>query len=384
MKQRIPADEHAQRTASETSPTWSSNEDHVDELASLLQRFGEELEKLELIDGYLVHLRDSSTEHLISLKVRLTPDFRALEETYYRYKIPLRGDTLNLNARAFHSRGIVHCDRDNGTEAEKHLLKLWNLQEIAAVAMLDEDDASRAPIGSLLLLKQVGRIDERLFVEVERLISSFYEPLRLALEKTFLEERNKSGTFEGSEQSRIKQFVVDMNHAQTVETTCHVFATEMFRQYGFDGLGVFLLEDDALVNRHAETADPIYQDIGQAWASHFRNRPYLLDATDGGVSHAFVKNQPLLFHDVQTLIGLPMSEKDRRSLELLESTRTLLLLPLCETNSDPIGVLVLYSLSDTVNIGEADLKLINRLVSSFSAALILRNGARNLGKRRLN
>lgn len=69
------------------------------DLAALLDLFGEEIEKLALIDGYLINLRDAETKHLISLKVRLTPEFRSLEETYHRYTVALSGDALSLNAR---------------------------------------------------------------------------------------------------------------------------------------------------------------------------------------------------------------------------------------------------------------------------------------------
>ncbi|HEY8101398.1 MAG TPA: hypothetical protein VIF82_11650, partial [Burkholderiaceae bacterium] len=45
------------------------------DLATLLDMLGEEIEKLGLVDGYLINLRDAEAENLVSLKVHLTPEF---------------------------------------------------------------------------------------------------------------------------------------------------------------------------------------------------------------------------------------------------------------------------------------------------------------------
>jgi GAF domain-containing protein len=174
-----------------------------------------------------------------------------------------------------------------------------------------------------------------------------------------------------------------MNNATSIDSICHVFATELFRQYAFDGLGFFLLEDDALINRHVEAADPCYQDVSNAWGNYLRRHPYLLDATDGGISHAFLKNLPLMFHDVQTIIDLPMSKKDRESLNILRTMRTLLLVPVFRMQ-EVIGVLAFYSLVDTVNISKSDLRVISTLAASFGTAIGNANGLHKIENRLLN
>lgn len=337
-------------------------------LPALLDLLGEEIEKLGLVDGYLINLRDSTSENLISLKVRLTAEFHALEETYYRYKVALAGDALNLSSRAFHSRGIVQCDLESASELQRSLLQAWKLQQIAAIAILDDDDFSQAPIGSLLLLKQKGQIDENVFVAIEQLITFFYQPLRQALEASFLQEHHEYGESAAIEQSRFLQFVVELNNSTSTETIYQMFATEIFRQFAFDGLGFFLLENKLLACKRVEVADPHYEDISQTWQGYLQDNPYELNTVDGGVSHTFLKNLPLLFHDVQRIVNLPMSEKDRQSLEVLQSARTLLLVPIC-SEQKPIGVLAFYSLEDPVNISGSNLDLICKLASFFGAAI---------------
>jgi two-component system cell cycle response regulator len=253
------------------------------------------------------------------------------------------------------------------------------LEEIAAIAILDDDDFGQAPIGTILLLKQHGQIDELIFVQIEQLISSFYKPLRLALENAFMQEHRQTAEAANIEQSQFLQFVVEMSNFTSTDTLYQTFATDMFRQFAFDGLGFFLLENDLLVNKRVESADPHYQDVSTAWEEYLRGNAYLLDATDGAVSHTFLKNLPLMFPDVQTIVNLPMSEKDRHSLAVLKSIRTLLLVPIsCEQK--PIGVLAFYSLIEPVNISQTDLLTISNLAAHFGAAISKVNDVATIGR----
>jgi hypothetical protein len=337
------------------------------DLTALLDAFGSEIEKLGLIDGYLINMRDSDAAHLISLKVHFTSEFHFLDETYYRYKVPLSGSTLNVSARAFHSRGIVQCDIAGGTKKEKQLLNLWKLNEIAAIAILDDDDFSQLPIGTILLLKQEGHLDDHVFNFLEQLIAIFYRPLRNALERSFIEEhrdRFETGT---AEQLRFVQAVVQLNSAATPDDVYEPFAVELFKRFPFDGAGFFLLENDLLVNKRVIASHPGHEDIRSAWEKYLSDQPYLLDTTDGGVSHTFVRNVPLLFHDVQTIIHLPMSDKDRQTLGIFKTPRTLLIHPI-QYRDKPIGVLALYSLTGLVEVSDSDLQMVSALCSLFGTA----------------
>jgi len=312
--------------------------DAARELDGLLELFGAEIEKTGLVDGYMINLRDAHAEYLVSQKVHLTPEFHNLENTYHHYKVALSGDALNLNARAYHNRGI---------------------------AILDDGDFARAPLGTLLLLKQSGEIDEHVFVAMEHLISLFHAPLQRALQESFLQEHEESNTLE---QSRFLQFVVELNNLTSTETIFQMFATEVFRQFAFDGLGFFLLQGERLMCKRVETADPHYHDIGEAWSAFLRNNPYVLDATDGGISHTYLKHQTLYFPDVQTIMDLPMSKKDRQSLTILESPRSLLLVPIGE-RQHAIGVLAFFSLQQPVAISEEEQETVTRLAAHFGKAL---------------
>jgi hypothetical protein len=338
-------------------------------LNALLDLLGAEIDALGTVDGYLVNLRDTDGECLVTLKLRLTEPYRALEDTYYRYRIALTGgDALNVNIRAYHGREIVQCDLQSASDLERAMLQAWKLQQIAATAILDDDNFDEPPIGTLLLLKEQGHIEEAVFAEIEQLISLFYQPLKQALDASFVQADRARLTSATLDHSRFLHFVVELNNLTSTDTIYPTFATEMFRQFAFDGLGFFLLENGLLANKRVEVADPHYESIGQAWQAYLRAHPYQLHTADGGIAHTFVKNLPLLFHDVQQIMDLPMSEKDRQSLQILRTARTLLLVPICE-GVNPRGVLAFYSLQNTVDLAEADLRMICKLADCFGAAI---------------
>jgi hypothetical protein len=339
------------------------------DLNALLDLLGAEIDALGTVDGYLVNLRDADGEFLVTLKLRLTEPYRALEDTYYRYRTALAGgDALNVNTRAYHGREIVQCDLQSASDLERAMLQAWKLQQIAATAILDDDNFDEAPIGTLLLLKKHGHIEETVFAEIEDLISLFYQPLKHALEASYVQADRARLISATLDHSRFLHFVVELNNLTSTDTIYPTFATEVFRQFAFDGIGFFLLENGLLVNKRVEVADPHYEAIGQAWQAFLHAHPYQLHTADGGVAHTFVKNLPLLFHDVQQIMDLPMSDKDRQSLKILQTARTLLLVPICEGVS-PRGVLAFYSLQNTVDIAEAELRTICKLADCFGAAL---------------
>jgi hypothetical protein len=304
----------------------------------------------------------------VSLKVRLTPEFRFLEETYYRYKVPLAHDSLNVSVKAFHSRGIVQCDTVNGSAVEKQMLSLWKLNEITAIAILDDDDFTQPPIGTFLLLQEKGHMDEQIFFVLEQLVSVFYKPLRNAMEYAFLKEHRDRYEAATAQHSRLLEFIVEMNNLTAPEQIYDMFASEVFRMFPFSGIGFFLLEDDKLVNKRVISGDPLFDDIAVEWEKYLVGKPYVLDTTDGGVSHTFVRNKALVFDDVQAIMSLPMSEKDKQTLRIMKTPRTMLITPI-RYQSKPMGVIVLYSLKGVIKISDAENHLFSNLSSFLGAAI---------------
>ncbi|CAN5228007.1 hypothetical protein BH11PSE11_BH11PSE11_24860 [soil metagenome] len=339
------------------------------DLDTLLDLLGDEIQSLGLADGFLVKLRDANSNHLVSMKIQFTPEFKSVEEIFLHSKVPLKGDGQDTSARSFNQRCILHVNHDNGSDEEKDILRHWKLQEITAIPMLENANIFDPPNGSLVILKQNEKLTEDAVGTLTGLVSLFYKPLRNALEYSFLKEFQDR--FEGvaAEHARFLQFIVEMNNLTSHQKILDMFVVEAFRQLKFDVTGIFLLENDLLASETVAARESGNAEIVNQWREHLAREPYLLNLMDGGVSHAFMNNSKLLFPDVRKVMHLPMSPKDKRALEILKSVRTLLMIPIRYQNQ-PIGVIIFLSLGETLPVSESDLHLLENLSSFLGTAII--------------
>ncbi|TCS33770.1 diguanylate cyclase (GGDEF)-like protein [Paucimonas lemoignei] len=338
-------------------------------MSSLLDLLGEEIERLGLVDGYIVNLFDNDGEILSSQKVRLPSEYRYLEDTYFGYKVSLKGDTRNTNVRAFLTRRIARLSTHESSEDERESLARWRVEDCVALPLMLEGQPEAAPIGTLMLLKQGGSIDERIFALIDELTALFLAPVRAAWASAYLQDFHDRFQRAAGEHARALDFIIEINNLTALESVFDKFAGDVFRQIPFECIGFFLLEDDLLKNKRVSVAAPRFQAIGDAWTSYLRDCDYDLHSLSGGVSHAFLKNSPLMFHDAQELLHLPMSEMDKQALRIMQTPRTLLVLPI-RYQGKPIGSMAFFSLTQIVAIPTADLQLLEKLAAFLGTAVI--------------
>ena len=338
-------------------------------LPSLLDLLGEEIDRLDLVDGYIVNLCDAAGENLHSLKIRLPFEFRYLDKTYYGYKTSLKGDIRNTNVRAFHGRRVARLNAGEGPDNERQMLARWKVDECAALPLMSSEDPEAAPIGTLLLMKQGGTIDDRVFEIVAELAALFLAPIRAALGCAFLQDFHERFQRAAGEHARALDFVIEINNLTALESVFDKFAGDVFRQVPFECIGFFLLEDNVLKNKMVASAGERFKPVSDAWAAYVRERDYVLHSLAGGIPHAFLKNAPLMFHDVQELLHIPMSDTDSQTLKIMETPRTLLVLPI-RYQGKPIGSLAFFSVTQPIAVGESDLQLLEKLSAFLGTAII--------------
>ncbi len=342
------------------------------QLEPLLELFGAEIEKLALVDGFIVTLCDPCGDYLSTLKIRLPDDFRYLEKTYFGYKTSLKDDLKNAHVRAFHGRRLARLSASDGPESERPMLARWKVDEFAALPLIAADEAGLAPAGTLLLLKQSGTVDTPALAMLEELIALFVAPIRAAQSSAFLQDFHDRFQSAASDHARALEFIIEINNLTALEKIFDKFAVDIFRRIPFECIGFFLLEDNLLKNKGVVCADARHQELADQWSAYLRNHPYALDNLEGGVAHAFVKDSSLMFHDVLELLHIPMSEKDTQTLRILQTPRTLLLLPI-RYQGKPIGSIAFFSLSKAVDVPEADLHLTEKLAAFLGTAVVNSN-----------
>lgn len=344
----------------------------ADDLNALLELLGAEIEKLSVVDGYLINLCGQSGDEIVCMKIRFPAAFRYLEKTYHGYKTPVLGETTNSNVRAFQSRSIVRVNANEGLESDKSVLTRWSVDESTNMPLLDPDNPDAAPLGTLSLMKEKGLITNEAFDILNELISIFSPSLRTGLHASFLRDFQQRFQAAADEQARALEFIIELNNLTASEKVLEMFAVELFRRIPFECIGFFLLEEDGLSNKMIACSDAQFDSIKNEWAAYTADKQYALHNMDGGISHAFLKNSSLMFQDVQQVLHMPMSEKDTQTMRILKTPRTLLILPI-RYQKQAIGCIAFFSLTKIIEVSKTDLRMLENLSSFLGTAIINSN-----------
>lgn len=336
------------------------------DLDKVLDLLEEEVENLAVVDGFIINLHDVRCANLVSLKVRFTPEFQFLNETYIGYRISL--DSGFLNARAFRNRQVMSTDAETADEQEKKLLATWNLTNMTALPLLDPQDSECAALGTLLLLSCSGPVFDEAQAVLAELMAIFYRPIANAHEHALCKAEFQRAQAVTAEHDRFLQFIVEINNLTSPQKIYELFRQELFRNFDFEMVSFFMLKDDGLVGEYMAVSNPMYDDVCIGWYEFSATTTFSMDSSDGGVPHVFCSDSSLLFRDVQQIISLPMSSKDRQLLAVTGTMRTLLMLPI-RYQQKPIGVLSLCTLSEQIDVGESDIRLLGYLAAFLGTAI---------------
>lgn len=336
------------------------------DLAKVLDLLEEEVKSLAVVDGFIINLHDMRCNNLVSLKVCFTPEFQFLNETYIGYRISL--DSGFLNARAFCQRRVMSTDVATADEQEKKLLATWNLTDMTALPLLDPQNPECATLGTVLLLSCSGPVSESAQALVMELMAIFYRPIANAHEHAVCKAEFQRAQAVTAEHDRFLQFIIEINNLTSPQKIYELFRQELFRNFGFEMVSFFMLKDDVLVGEYMAVSDPMYENVRAGWYEFSGATAFSTDSADGGVPHVFCSDSSLLFRDVQQIISLPMSSKDRRLLAVTGTMRTLLMLPI-RYQQKPIGVLSLCTLSEQIEVSESDIRLLGYLAAFLGTAI---------------
>lgn len=340
------------------------------ELSTLLELFGQEIEKLAILDGYLINLVNTSGDALISRKVHFPSEYQFLENTYASYKIALTPDAPNPSVKAYLEKQTVQADVTKATGEVKHLLGLWKLEDLAAIPLMGAENQPMEKLaGTIVIMKQHGKITDEILDIFNELVALFHAPLCNALDYASLKDYQDRLEAAAAEQSRFLQFIVEMNNMTSPERIYDMFAHELFHKLSFDMVGFFLLENEVLVSKKISIVNQRYEARRAKWEQFLLSHPYQQNTTDGGISHTFMRDTHLLFPDVQKIKHLPMSSNDQATLKILGGVRTLLMVPIRHQNQ-PIGVLTFFTFANTLDISDSDMILLNNLSSFLGTAVI--------------
>ncbi len=340
---------------------------NVIELEELLDILGEQIEKLGLFDAYLINLVDANNENLVCEKIRLPKGYESIESTYFHYNFSLDGDFVNVDS--YKRNDAIIIDRTTIQSYEAHVrtrFERWQIHQLIAVPIPSTKEGKL--LGTIMAFRQ----NEDIAPESENALRTVGMPfgprIQAALKFNKLKAKQIQVDQIASEQTRFLEFVTTINNLTSSEDIYDAISKEFLRQLPFEHVSVMMKEGNKIMCKKNMAANSKYLEFCGKWDEYLSNNPYNLDIADGATPTSLLNNSHLLFPDVMKILHLPMSEKDRIGLTMLDTPRTFLFMPI-RHNNQAIGLIWLISFTKTVEVSEEQLKLIELLCAFIGTSI---------------
>ena len=334
------------------------------DIDELLAKFAACIEASHHFHGYAINLLDEAGENLVCEKIRLPEKHRAMEATLRGYRLPLALPDINTTCLHEQRRIVLHDDQTHADPVNANRFELWELSSLAILPLHCDD----AAIGTLMLLRQDGKIEPDWLPPLAAYFQYFAGQIRNALAYRRLQKQTAQFETLQHEHEGFRAFVSQINNLTSEEQVYEMISHEFLRRYRFDVAAILMREDNLLVVKKCTDISGKYGEIMIRWNEYAARSAYRLDLADGASAAVFLRNSPLLFRDVMEVLHLPMSQKDRDVLKILETPRTFLCMPIRQ-DGQPVGILWLWSLEKVVDIGEVDVRTIEQLCAFIGTAI---------------
>lgn len=318
------------------------------ELRPLLDILGAEILALGDFDGYLFNLVDEEQVNLVCEAIHLPEHCKSVEPTYLGFRFPFH--LLDANVEAFKKGRSVYVndqqvDKYPGTTRNR--FERWNMQQLLILPLLN----GRQPFGTVMAFTSGRAMSAGAEGRLRNLLSPFSQQICNAFAFERLRRREQE-VMEASDQTKaLLRFLERLNGLTAVAAMHELACEEMLQRYPFDLVGILMPEEQRLEVRKLALKPP-YQELHPELTAHFQSiGGYLLDQSDGASSMVYMQNTHLYFPDVQEIMHLPMSRRDRQGLEKMRTPRSFFLLPI-RARGKAMGVMWLVSLGEPADVSE--------------------------------
>ncbi|THB75223.1 MAG: sensor domain-containing diguanylate cyclase [Gammaproteobacteria bacterium] len=334
------------------------------ELEGLLNIMGKEIEGADHFDGYLINLIDESKENLVCEKIKLPEEFAEIESSFYKMNYPLK--TKDVTIDAFNSCITLYFDSDSILKysgSTRNRFERWKMQYLAIIPIIREAE----PLGTILVFKQEDELNKENVESIEKLASLFYDQIKNSIFYSRLKEKEE---LINTASARNKRMLEVINHINNITSTSEIYKmilAELLEVFHFDLGSILLHQNEKLETVECTVINSEFKDINDEFSKWTQQNPYEIEITQGSTALAYINNIHFYFPHVDKIMDLPMAQRDRTILEMLEP-KSLMIMPI-RLADKPVGVIWLYSLDQSVECSQQDIELIEML-SSFAGTAI--------------
>ncbi len=321
------------------------------------------------IEGCVVTLAREDGDALVICYLNLPVAFVGVQNSYKGFLFEIKGD--DVNAKVYKSGRPVFVgpdDLDQYAETTRMRFERWQMRSLLVLPLtLAVKDGEQEVIGSVMLFSQTQRLQQHHARSAQEVADLFAPQMRNHWRHQQGVEKARLVDAMHAEMQQFLAYITEMNSLTSVEEVYALISKEFIERFKFDYVAIHLKQEDELAVVHFAFSEQ-FRHLTEPFAEFCRKTHYSLSARDGQSAVVFANNQRFMLNDVKKIIGLPMGEKDRASLEILDTTRTHLVIPI-RLNNTPIGTITMATLSEPIYLPDTQLTLIELLGSFVSTAI---------------
>ena len=342
-------------------------------LEEILGILGEEIGKLESIDGYSINLLDKDKKVLTCNKVSLPGDYKAIERTFYHFNYAL--GPYDENTPVIENKEIVSINSENldrFSESTRSRFKAWRMKNMVSIPLTNFDDETADVVGAIMVFNTSGVISEKSIDALCQRLSMFFDPIENSIKYSRLKEKEHIVESGIAERAKFLSFVNEVNNLSSVDKIYEKISDEFLNRYSFDMVVILMEEGGMLKGVSSYTKDVRYQEKARLWGEIIQETPFDVSYEGGSYSMCYLNNQNLYFPDVPQILNLPMNKNDKAMLEQIDGLKSIIHLPINQKDK-PIGVISISSFSSHVALSHEDINFLE-LLSSFIGTAIVNAG----------
>lgn len=339
------------------------------QLAALLTSFGEQIFSMPDADGGAINLVKEPEDALVTAHLKLPEEFAGVQNGYkgfeYRFSQP------DVNVQVFLDRSPQIVSEENlGDFAEITRLRFerWKMSSLMVVPIIvKQSDGTVDVIGTASVFSQRHVFDVAGLERLQAVADQYSTQVQTLWHQHLSIERSRIAAAMTDNMQQFFSCVTEMNSLTTVNGVYDLIAREFIQQFDFDFVSILLADERELSIVAAAFSEP-YRHLAQRHQAAAEKIRYSFSASDGQAGYVYTQNQHFHVEDAAKIMHLSMSEKDRIFVDVLETIRTLLIVPI-RLNKTVIGVMSLATLNQPLALSSTDLKMIEMLAAFSSTAI---------------
>lgn len=338
-----------------------SQEIEWDKLFDLLSR---EIKKSITINGYVFLAYHELQKSMTIKKVYYDSELQKIEKLLVDNAVVQEQDPVAW--KAIENNDVIITDISSSELGDfvKQRLHLMNSRYIAYIPLVK----NLVKLGVFCFIRKDMPFQPEELSAIEEKITLFAGQIHNALKYSALKDREAGTNVLSKKTNQILEIAHKLNSLTSLSSIYHLILSELVKIFHFD-FGVTYIERDNFL----EYVSGFSTEAGQEdfyrldkWLNETKG--YDTNPTHSATAVAFNRNCHFFFNDIPSLMHLPMPEKDREGLSLIKNPKSLLIIPIGNSDS-VIGMLHLLSVTRNANLSENDISILKSLCSFISTAI---------------